>query len=206
MEPSRIDRWLERILSEALGHDGPNLPGAHITVSKAFLANESRQVELRMYPADTLTQARFFYKRPNVVERIPLLKGKGWSVSPNFHFGYWIKGLCWMETTMPLLEYLSYWQQNIRNTNQINRRDWNEYWDKLVKAKIAEPAGRERFDRDFTDTKREFASPRPGLKCTFVWSLDEAERLDARGQLTKDVKERINQLLEALDENKIDAE
>jgi hypothetical protein len=73
-----------------------------------------------------------------------------------------------------------------------------------VKAKIAEPAGHKQFDRDFTDTKREFASPRPGLKCTFVWSFDDAERLDAQVQLAKAVKERINQLLEALDENKID--
>jgi hypothetical protein len=45
--------------------------------------------------------------------------------------------------------------------------------------------------------------PRPGIGCKFVWSLDEAERLDDRGQLTKSVKERINQLLEALGEDKI---
>jgi hypothetical protein len=53
MEPSRIDRWLETILSEALGRDGANLPGTHTSVSKAFLAYESRQVELQMYPFST---------------------------------------------------------------------------------------------------------------------------------------------------------
>jgi hypothetical protein len=55
MEPSRIDRWLETILSEALGRDGANLPGTHTSVSKAFLAYESRQVELQMYPAGAAT-------------------------------------------------------------------------------------------------------------------------------------------------------
>jgi hypothetical protein len=37
----------------------------------------------------------------------------------------------------------------------------------------------------------------------FNWDLDEAERLDARDELTKAVKGRINQLLEALGEDKI---
>jgi hypothetical protein len=78
-------------------------------------------------------------------------------------------------------------------------------WDKLVQAKIAEPADRKEFDRNFTNTAgRHKAGPRPGVRCTFVWNLDEGARLDARGQLTNTGKERINQLLEALGENIID--
>jgi hypothetical protein len=38
----------------------------------------------------------------------------------------------------------------------------------------------------------------------FAWNLDDAVRLDARGQLTKAVKERINQLLEVIGEDTID--
>jgi hypothetical protein len=206
-EPSRVARRLQTILSEILGGDGATLPGTHTAVTTAYLDYENRQVRLRMYPADTLQQARVFYDRLNVVDRILDLDHEGWNVSPNFHFGFMAKGFCWTTTIMPLKEYMSYWQKNIKNAVQVERRDWDGYWDKLVKAKIAEPADREDFDHNFTNTTgRHSATPRPGIQCTFVWSLDEAERLDARGQLTKAVKERINQLLDVLDENKIEAQ
>ena len=159
-----------------------------------------------MFPADTLQQARVFFDQPNIIERSFMLVQKGWTIRPNFHFGFMAKGFGWTTTTATLAEYLEYWQQNIRNTAQIERQEWNAYWNELWKAKIAEPADRDQFDHDFTNTDRQFASPRPGLQCTFAWDLDEAERLDARGQLAKAVKGRINELLEALHEEQIDPE
>lgn len=205
-EPSRVARRLQTILSEVLGSDDATLPGTHTSVTTAYLVYESRQVKLDMYPADTLQQARACYDRPNVVERILMLEREGWRVRPNFHFGFMAKGFCWTKTTLPLAEYLYHWQQNIRNTAQIERRHWDDYWDKLLKAKIAEASDREDFNRNYTNTNRPSATPRPGIACTFLWNLDEAERLDARGLLTKAVKERVNQLLDVLGEDKIDAE
>jgi hypothetical protein len=205
-EVSRVTRRLRTILSEVLGSDDATLPGAHAAVTTAYLGYESGQVQLSMYPADTLQQARAFYDRPKIVERILALEHDGWSISPNFHFGFMARGFCWMKSAMPLAEYMSYWQQHIEDTRQIERRDWNEYWDKLEKLKIAEPTDREAFDHNFTTTTgRHSATPRPGIKCKFAWSLDEAGRLDSRGQLTKAVKKPINELLEALGEDKIDA-
>ena len=202
-EPSRVWRRLHAILSEVLRTDGTALPGTHNAVITAYLEYEDRQVKLRMYPADTLQQARVFYDQPNIIERTLMLEQDGWTILPNFHFGFMAKGFGWTTTTLPLAEYLRYWQTNIRNTVQVQRQKWNSYWDELVKAQIAEPADREQFDNDFTNTDRQFASPRPGIQCTFAWHLDEAERLDARGQLAKAVKERINQLLEAIGEDRI---
>jgi hypothetical protein len=107
------------------------------------------------------------------------------------------------QTTCQLFGVLA--KKYIKRTTQVKRSDWNEYWYKLIKEKIAEPADREQFDRDFTNTaRRDSASPRPGILCRFVWTLAEAEHLDARGQLLKRVNERINQLLKALEEDKID--
>jgi hypothetical protein len=197
---------LHAILNEFIGSDGKTLPGTHTAVSTAYLtyADDHRDVRLKMYPADTLEQAREFYRRPNIVQRILTLEREGWRVAPNFHFGYVTTGLCWTTVTRPLAEYMSYWQNNIENTEQIRRPDWNEYWDKLLTMNIVERGYREEFDHDFTNASRDTATPRPGIACTFVWSLDEAEQLDAKGQLTKAVKERINQLLEALGEEEID--
>ena len=89
---------------------------------------------------------------------------------------------------------------------KIERRDWDQYWRNLENEKIAAPEDREGFDRDFTNTARASATPRPGIRCTFDWHLDEAELLDARGELRKAVRKRINQLLEALGEDRINPE
>ena len=204
-EPSRVRRRLHAILREVLRSDGVALPGTHYAVITAYLEyDEDRQVKLRMYPADTLEQANVFYNRPNAVERTLVLEQEGWTIRPNFHFGFMAKGFDRTNTDLRLAEYLRYWQLNIKNTGLVGREVWNAYWDKLVKAKIAEPADRDQFDHDFTNTGRQSATPRPGIQCTFAWHLDEAERLDSGEQLAKAVKERINQLLEAVGEDKID--
>ena len=206
-EPSRVGRRLWMILCRVLGNDEETLPVTHTAVRTAYLDfdDESQQIRLRMYPADTLQQAKVFYSRPNVVEQIPMLETKEWSISPNFHFGFMRKGFCWTRSSIPLAQYMSYWQQQIRKTAQIGRPDWNGYWKKLEEMNIAQSADRLQFDRDFTNTGKQTATPRPGIQCTSVWSLDEAERLDAQGQLTEAVKQRINQLLHAVGEDKIDA-
>jgi hypothetical protein len=134
------------------------------------------------------------------------LQNEGWSVSPNFHFGFMATGYCWTNTTVPVVEYMRYWLERIDDAGQIERRDWEQYWRNLVNDKIAKTEDRESFDRDFTNTARASATPRPGVRCTFDWHLDEAERLDAQGQLKNAVTKRINQLLEALDEDKINPE
>jgi hypothetical protein len=208
-ERSRVRRRLHSILSEVLDSaDGETLPGIHKSVKLARLEYESetRLVILRMWPADTLEQARLFYKRPDVVDRVLKLQSEGWSVSPNFHFGFRARGDCWTDTTMPVADYMRYWLERIGDAGQIKRCDWDQYWRSLVRDKIAKPEDRELFDDKFTNTAYASATPRPGVKCTFNWRLDEAERLDARAQLRNAVRQCINQLLEALGEDRINPE
>lgn len=203
-EPSRIRRRLYAILNEILGTDG-SLPGIHTSVKLALLEyeGEKRLVRLRMWPADTLEQARFFYARPEVIDRILRLENEGWSLSPNFHFGFMATGCCHTDTAIQVAEYMRYWQERIGVVGQIKRQDWNQCWHDLVDNKIAKPENRESFDQYFTNTNRASATPRPGIQCAFGWSLEEAERSDGQGRLTNAIRERINQLLEALGEERV---
>ncbi|MFM9865095.1 MAG: hypothetical protein ACKVRO_15965 [Micropepsaceae bacterium] len=205
-EGSRTTRRLQSILAHVLGGEPTRLPGTHSTVTNAYLTYVDRQVRLRMYPADTLQQARAFYSRPNAVERVLILQTQGWRVLPNFHFGFMAKGFCWTKTTAPVAEYAAYWQKTISSTGQIERKDWNKYWRELVNARVVDSADREEFDDSFTRTSRTSASPRPGICCEFVWSIEDAERLDDSELLTRAAKERINQLLHSLGEDMIGEE
>ncbi len=102
-EASRVGRRLDMILMEVLGSDAPKFPGMHLAVTPAQLNynRKNRTVELTMWPADTLEQAREFYKRPEAIKRLLMLADEGWRIGPNFHFGFVASGLCWMTTALP---------------------------------------------------------------------------------------------------------
>lgn len=46
--------------------------------------------------------------------------------------------------------------------------------------------------------QRQKAHPRPGQFCEYRWSLSDATRMDERGLLVGEVRNRINQMLGAL--------
>ncbi len=96
---------------------------------------------------------------------------------------------------------MSYWKDSIDSAGQVPRKDWNDYWEKLVNEKIVDASEREEFDNGFTRTQRSAATPRPSLVCAFPWSLDEAEQVDSLGKLAMTVKDRLNQLLGAIGED-----
>ena len=73
---------------------------------------------------------------------------------------------------MPVAEYIRYWLEHIHDAGQIERQDWNEYWTDLVEARIANTTDREVFDLRFTNTDRNSASPRPGVACEYVLTLE----------------------------------
>lgn len=207
-EPSRVGRRLGIILDEILNTDGQNLPGDHDSVKLCRFEydSERRLVELHMWPGDTLTQAYALYGPPGGVERVGRvlkLQDSGWYVAPNFHFGFTASGYCWTNADIPVAEYMQHWVDNIGKTGQIERPHWNRYWRDLERRNIAAHEDRETFDKYFTNTRRQTATPRPGLHCAFSWRLDEAERLDTAGQLKSAVRKRINQLLEALGEDEV---
>jgi hypothetical protein len=210
-DPSRLLRRLRAIIDEAQIGGQPTgdssrvgiiLPGQHLTVISAYLVYENGQVVLKMFPADTLEQAREFYGRPKAPQQVSALHSKGWTISPNFHFGYMAKGLCWTKAkaSVSVDDYMRYWQNHIRQTRQLDRPDWPTFWNELVKLGFAQKADREQFDNNFTHAKRQFASPRPSIYCGFAWSLGDAEALDSQKKLGATIKERINELLVAVGE------
>jgi hypothetical protein len=215
-DSSRVLRRLRAIIDEAKigGQTSGNsirvtliLPGQHFAVITAYLtyleddAREKAQVQLHLFPADTLEHARVFYgERPQAIERVLALQSKSWDIKPHFHFGFMAKGLCWTTASVSAAVYMSHWRCHIGETRQLDRADWPKFWKSLVKLGFAHEDDKEQFDRDFTRSNRQFASPRPGLHCRFNWPLVEAEALDSQKKFGAAVKDRINELLVALGE------
>ena len=152
---------------------------------------------LALYPADTLGQARVFYGDDARVRNVLRLTDHGWDVMPNFHFGFMEKGLTWATAEPPLRDYTDYWRGRISSLGKLGRDDWPRELDRLVHAKIFNSNDLEQFRRDFTETGRREASPRPGLRLIRRWPNSEATDPSP----PTSIREAVVQALSALGEH-----
>jgi len=201
----RVNMRLKAALDEigvCLANHWLDLPDRS-TVSRARLEfDESLKcIQLVLYPADTLTQAKAFYTRPGTASNVLSLREVGWHLRPNFHFGHMAGGFAWTRSDATVGEYIAYWQKGINRAGALQRNEWEDFWKDLFRLKFARNEDKAGFDKKFTDTKRQSATPRPGLKCAFSWSLAEATALDDRDQFVKAVVDQLNIALKALGEN-----
>lgn len=201
----RLDRRLDAMLEEIAGtpegkaRNWRNLAGT----SKIFMAwlgldKAGTSVCLRMYPADTLGQARAFYRDAASVRAVLALRSEGWTIKPNFHWGFMATGYAWSRGPLGVDDYCSYWLDRIEATRELPRPEWESYWSDLQRAGVVPAQAREEFDEEFTRSKRNKVHPRPGLACEFRWPLPDARKMDDKGQLAVAIRERLNQMLAAL--------
>jgi hypothetical protein len=156
-------------------------------------------IELSLYPADTLTQARNFYGSERAVEGVRKLgSDPKWEVVPNFHFGHMQRGFCWTCNRVSVDRYIDIWMERIANEKMIQRDDWKSYWAWLEEEGIACSDDRHAFQQHFGETNRQSASPRPGLKLLRRWPLADAEVLDDTDAFNGEVEGSFNQALTAL--------
>ena len=186
-----VEHWLE--LSE------------RSTVDRASMKYDepSQHISLVLCPADTLAQAKAFYKHLKAASAVPMLPN--WKIEPNFHFGYMAKGFVWTTTDVSPEEYIAYWCERIESTGVIPREGWEKFWDELVQRRFAKTEEKAQFDHNFTNTNRKLAIPRPGLACSYSWKLSDAVILDEKDLLVSAVVDQLNVFLLALGEKPIKA-
>jgi hypothetical protein len=204
-QPFRLERRLDTVLGVAIDIPETQELGRRDLrgtgkIAMVYLRYSPKQsaVCLRMYPGDTLGQARDLYGDPIAVKAILALRLAGWLVDPNFHWGFMSTGYAWSKTQATVEDYCECWLENIGETRELRRPEWEAYWMRLETARIVEPNDKLQFDAHFTASQRTKAHPRPGLSCEFVWPLVEAQQLDTKGQFGDAVRSRVNQMLVAL--------
>lgn len=202
----RQDRRLRALLTELTGvqADLSHAPG--IPLSQAdrvkhlylHMADDGQTVVLELYPGDTLGQARALYRDTAALDRLLSLREKGWSLEPNFHFGHMQRGFAWTPSDLDVEAYVRFWQREIDTCRQIPREGWAGYLAWLREQRVVPGGYRDVFDRDFTGTARQDASPRPGLVLWRPWALTEAERLDADRRFLDAIRASIDEACEAI--------
>jgi hypothetical protein len=219
MGPERVDHPLHGrlagILERAAGRPAkidsygrPVAPtGARDVIgANAYLqvVSDSPEVELAVYPADTLGQAKAFYTRHNAQAGVRRLRSlPGWHARPNFHFGHFQRGYCWTCNERELGEYIDLWVRRIGRETAVPRKDWDRYWSWLEAERIACPRDHVDFDRYFVRSNRPHAVPRPGLALSRRWPLEEAQVLDPEDALRRDVRQALDDALAAFSERAV---
>ena len=199
----RLARVLERAVGGPATIDSYGRPVAPTRAPNAIGANayllvvEDRpEVELALYPADTLGQAKAFYPRHNAQAGVRKLRSlPGWRVRPNFHFGHFQRGYCWTCNKRDLDEYVALWIRRIAREEAVPREDWDRYWAWLEHERIACPGDREEFDRHFTHSNRPHAVPRPGLGLFRRWPLADAQSREREDEFRGEVRQALDDAL-----------
>jgi hypothetical protein len=201
----RLERRLDAVQGFAVGTEEGKAQGWRNIggTEKIFMAwlgyrSDVSTVSLRMYPADTLLQARHFYADPDSVKAVLALQSQDWRVEPNFHWGFMASGHAWAPSACAVEDYCAYWVKHIGESRELARSEWDSYLTMLQANSILDASGKDAFEQEFAGSQRQKASPRPGLFCEFTWPLAEAARLDARGAFVDAVRHRINEMLAAL--------
>lgn len=203
----RIARRLRALLGESTSQEaridkwGPTvgIPLTPGTGDRAYLFYKDAGVELSIYPADTLSQAREFYSHHAATEAILKLADEpGWELKPNFHFGHIVSGYTWTTTSLDIASYIALWREQIAGAGNVRREYWDDYWAWLIERDIAAEQDRADFDRHFTHTGRQTAAPRPGLTLVRRWERTEADALDSEDKLAPSISQAINAAIHAL--------
>jgi hypothetical protein len=150
-------------------------------------------------PADTLTLARVFYRRTKAVAGVRrLVRDPEWRVKHSFHFGFMSTGYAWTTGDIEVERYLDLWVKAIETAGAVERADWDRYFVWLVEQRIATPKDRLEFDRHFTNSVRQKATPRPGILIERRWALSEAEDLHRSGEFVPQLRAAHDRIVELL--------
>ena len=134
-------------------HARAELDGA-TTVRFIYLYSRSDgRLDLHLYPADTLGQARALYGDPSRVTHLLDLQG-AWELRPNFHFGFAAKGLTGTTSSIGAEAYVEYWMARIATLETFPRANWQGELEKLVADGIFSADDVPQFERDFTRQNR----------------------------------------------------
>jgi hypothetical protein len=170
-----------------------------VTVKFAYLDIDlPGEMPLRLYPGDTLEQARLLYADRDRCDRFLGLRERGWQIGANFHFGFMTRGLTWTRSKLTADEYVGYWIDRIEGSGPIARENWDAELQRLIEDGIFDADDVEQFHADFRDTARKSASPRPGLTATYRWPSANAGRQDFVPELRATLWEVLVALAEPL--------
>jgi hypothetical protein len=221
--PKRRVRRLRAILEEATGlpaevrdvngHAGVKFPGRQVVAfDRVSLYVDGDNVVVSTWPAELTPQYTSVYGEPARAEAlIALAQDPAWQVRSNFHLSFWRASSPrrWYPARHLSGEaYVEQWIQDFKN-HRAGRKPVEEATDEsfrnwLVNRNYSSREELADLDEWIGKLRMDKFDVRPGIHVTRSWTISDAIARDADGKLADDVRDAINQVLEALDEPRLE--
>lgn len=177
--------------------ESTNTPGIkEIAISPNKLSNEEWDIQLEMYPGDTINQARHFYSSLDI-EKFLQLSNANWETRTNLHFSFQSSGLVWTTASCTLRDYLLYWKGQATNgfLRQITRDEWSTNFQTFRDLGMLSPQDEPDLTKKIINTAMQKLNVCPGVACRFRWSKSEAIDLDEKGAFVLAFVQKVNECL-----------
>ena len=139
------------------------------------------KLQVELYPADTVTQARCFF---DAVDKEAFLSLKDWEVKPNLHFSFMGTHLVWAETALGTREYFDHFSERSSYGQRLADRDrLSPLANQWEHEGLISSADRMKIEDEFINTNRPNINVVPGFYVYREWNLDTVIELEKRGEL-----------------------
>ena len=198
----RIARRLRALLSEASGREaqidkrGPTVELPHLrgTGSRAYLRStgEPLGVELSLNPADTLSQAREFYGNRDVLEAVRKLgDARGGKCARTFTSATWRPATSGAPVKSTLVRTSNCGKTASTTPTWCGGKTGMSTGDPSNKKVLRRARIAQNSTDNFSATRSNTATPRPGLAVTRRWEMTDAENLDQNRSFVGEVEEAL---------------
>ena len=158
---------------------------------------DSWQITLNLWPGDTMSQAREFWKKVDT-DKLLALQKKGWRLKRNLHFSFAGTHLYWADTKLPEGDYIKFWKSDMMKIDTLYRESdsFRTHWNRLVEQSLISDDDVEPLEKVSTQTRRDRIFMSPGLGVCYTWRAKKAGQLDREGIFIDDVKKKIREATE----------
>ncbi len=151
--------------------------------------NASWYLDLCFYFADTVSQARMFYKKDI---HWKYLSENNWEIKPNLHLAFRSQGLVWFQST-DIQKYIDYWKTNAIQIKQYLRDEIEPELESLQKSDIItyDSGRKEVMKEKFFKTEMSKLNLCPGLGLIYKIDSLSAIKMDNEKKLVDFLKVKI---------------
>jgi len=157
------------------------------------------QIVMRLHPGLTIPQAQKLYAVADWQSLLGL-RDRGWQVKPHLMFRYQGTPKYTPAVLAEEVKYFEFWKRNPDMIKgNLNRAiAAGEWWDRCVQGGILSPGDAEGLLRAFSEKRK--VNPCPGWTVVYSWTLNNAVTKDAKGEFVEAVRERISEVLQAINQ------
>jgi hypothetical protein len=173
----------------------PSGPAQRIVLSPTGEGSEW-SIELCMFPAVTVTQARLFYDQVRRDEFLGLAQLKGWGLKPNLNFAFMGRYLAGAQTRLAVEEYLDYWLARKAQIGRLARGVTGfEMFSQLLSDGLISDDDLPKLHEISTNTQRQWVDLGPGFELRYSWRKPLAYERDKARAFAPEVKQRIQEAM-----------